>query len=176
MIPEEKELVFDIDMTDYDDVRGCDCKQQRRPICAQCWPLMRVAAQLLEHALRSEFGYEHVLWIYSGRRGVHAWVLDARARMLTQEQRGAIGQYLSVVLKGGEGVPTRPELYNVMHPSLKWAYEHVLEPYFAHRIEQGLLTREDMRNKILAYLPPGTTSDAVAVLTAQIWPTVSLRM
>lgn len=156
MVPEEKELVFDIDMTDYDDVRGCDCKQQRTAMCAQCWPLMRVAAQVLEQVLKEEFGYEHIMFIYSGRRGIHCWVLDGRARTLTHEQRAAIGQYLSVTLKGGEGVPTRPELYSVLHPTLKWSYEHVLEPYFKHRVENGLLAREDMRNKILAYLPVGT--------------------
>ncbi len=156
MAPEEKELVFDVDMTDYDDVRGCDCKQQRTPMCALCWPLMRVAAQVLEHVLKEEFGYEHIMFIYSGRRGIHCWVLDSRARTLTHEQRAAIGQYLSVTLKGGEGVPTRPELYAVLHPTLKWAYDHVLEPYFKQRVEGGLLAREEVRNKILAYLPVGT--------------------
>ena len=61
-----------------------------------------------------------------------------------------------MTLKGGEGVPTRPELYSVLHPTLKWAYDHVLTPYFKHRVENGLLAREDIRNKILAYLPVGT--------------------
>lgn len=155
MVPEEKELVFDVDMTDYNDVRGCDCKQNGTPMCAQCWPLMRVAAQVLEHVLHDEFGYAHLMFVYSGRRGIHCWVLDQRARTLTHEQRAAIGQYLSVTLKGGEGVPARPELYSVLHPTLKWAYEHVLEPYFAARVAEGLLTSAEMRNKILAYLPLG---------------------
>jgi DNA primase small subunit len=37
------------------------------------------------------------MWVYSGRRGVHCWISDERARKLTQEARRALVSYLEVI-------------------------------------------------------------------------------
>ena len=91
---EQRELVFDIDLTDYDEVRMCGCSGAK--ICPKCWKMMAMAVKVMDAGLREDFGFEHIAWFYSGRRGVHAWVCDANARELSNEGRSAVAQYFEV--------------------------------------------------------------------------------
>jgi len=146
--PVEKELVFDIDMTDYDDVRNC-CSDAK--ICLRCWKLMNIAIKVLDRALREDFGFEHLLWIYSGRRGVHCWVCDERARKLNDSGRAAVVSYLSAYTGGEKAQKVR--LTNPIHPSLAEALT-VTEPEFeTYCQEQGLFQGEDRWKKILEMIP-----------------------
>lgn len=115
--PVSKELVFDIDLTDYDNVRTC-CSEGN--ICRKCWQFITIAIKVMTDALKNDFGFKHILWVYSGRRGAHAWVCDARARNLTDAQRSAIVGYLTVLggTSGRKINTTRP-----WHPHISRSFE-----------------------------------------------------
>lgn len=86
-------------MTDYDGVRTC-CTSAG--ICKRCWAFIANAVRVLDAALRTQFGYQHLLWVYSGRRGIHAWVSDEEAIGLTDELRRAVVGALTVIEGGKE--------------------------------------------------------------------------
>ena len=113
------------DMTDYDDIRTC-CKGG--DICHKCWPLMTIAVKVVDTGLREDFGFQHLFWVYSGRRGVHCWVCDARARCMTNEQRAAVADYFSVYKGSDQG--KKVSLNTPLHPSLQRAYDLVLRDYW----------------------------------------------
>lgn len=94
LAPTHRELVFDIDLTDYDEIRQCGC--QGANICNICWQYMKMAVLTMDEGLRQDFGFQHICWIYSGRRGIHAWISDSNARELTDAGRAAVAKYFEV--------------------------------------------------------------------------------
>lgn len=112
--PLSKELCFDIDLTDYDDVRTCCDKAN---ICEKCWTFITMAIKVVDVALRQDFGFKHIMWVYSGRRGAHAWISDRAAMTMTDQQRKAIAGYLDVV-RGGAQSGKRVNLPRPLHPHL----------------------------------------------------------
>ncbi|KDQ50344.1 hypothetical protein JAAARDRAFT_200027 [Jaapia argillacea MUCL 33604] len=67
-------------MTDYDTVLTC--------------------FRVLDPSIRDQFGYKHLLWVYSGRRGIHLWISDKEAMELTDEHRKAIVGWIAVIQGG----------------------------------------------------------------------------
>jgi hypothetical protein len=64
---------------------------------------MGAAVRFLDGVLRSSFGFANIMFVYSGRRGVHCWVCDDEARKLTDEARGAVVSYISVLASAAGG-------------------------------------------------------------------------
>uniref|UniRef100_A0A8C5E432 DNA primase n=1 Tax=Gouania willdenowi TaxID=441366 RepID=A0A8C5E432_GOUWI len=146
----EKELVFDIDMTDYDDVRSC-CSAA--DICSKCWTLMTIAIRILDRALREDFGFKHLLWVYSGRRGVHCWVCDEAARKLTVAARSAVAEYLSLI-KGGEETMKKVVLMDPIHPFIRASLAVVNKYFLRYALQdQDILGQKESVEKVLALTP-----------------------
>lgn len=156
--PLTKEIVLDIDMTDYDAIRTC-CEGAR--ICSKCWAWLRVAIKVLDTALREDFGWKHILWVYSGRRGVHAWVCDRSARQFDDRTRSAVATYLECI-KGGDGKGKKVSVRRPLHPLFDRSLK-TLKECFQNDILKGQdpWRGNDRARDLLNLLPDQTLNSAL---------------
>ncbi|KAF2088476.1 prim-pol domain-containing protein [Saccharata proteae CBS 121410] len=148
--PLSKELVFDIDMTDYDEIRTC-CTGAN--ICHNCWTFITMAIKVVDVALKEDFGFKHILWVYSGRRGAHAWVCDRRARELDDQKRRSIAGYLEL-LKGGDQGGKKVNVKRPLHPHLQRSLD-ILRDHFQNDIifSQDPWASAEKSSHLLGLLP-----------------------
>lgn len=137
-------------MTDYDDIRTCCTKAS---ICNKCWTFVTMAIKVVDVTLREDFGFEHILWVYSGRRGAHAWVCDQRARNLSDDRRRAVANYLEIV-RGGSSSGKRVNVKRPLHPHLTRSLD-ILKPYFGSTVltDQDTFSRPEQADRLLSLLP-----------------------
>lgn len=80
-----------------------------------------MAIKVVDAALREDFGFQHIMWVYSGRRGAHAWISDKRARAMDDQKRRALAGYLEVIKGGaqsGKKVNVKRTFNGDLHPHL----------------------------------------------------------
>ena len=128
LVPELRELVFDIDLNDYEhfsidsnDISACDA----------AWPLVSFGMCIVTRVLDKVFGFRHFLLVYSGRRGAHLTVHDARACALTDEARAAIVSFLQPSDQAGRG--GRHDFGRlIQHPCFAELFESHIVPFWEH--------------------------------------------
>ena len=148
-VPVEKEIVFDIDMTDYDDVRRC-CKGT--VVCNKCWKFMICASKILDDALRKDLGFQNLLWVFSGRRGIHCWVCDEKARKMTGPQRSAVASYIAIsTIKTEFG--SSMDIKDFKYPSIARATKIVKKYFEIIMNEQDFFADIGHCKKILGFVP-----------------------
>lgn len=128
MKAQEKEVVFDIDMDDYDAYRTC-CSGAN--VCSKCWKFISLAMQIINVALVEDFDYTDFIWVFSGRRGAHCWISDKRSRLLNDNQRRNLLDYMNVVRD--RNLDKRLNLKRPYHPHLTRSLE-ILKPHFVEII------------------------------------------
>ena len=92
-------------MTYVSVASNCACLLWHRDkeICSKCWPILCNSARIIDEALRGtllstlpvDFGFQHVFWVFSGRRGLHCWVFDDGTAALDQSNRKSIINYIT---------------------------------------------------------------------------------
>ena len=92
-----KELVFDVDVPDFD--RFCECGVTHSKIlCPVCWLHIEGSYYIIRFIMTAVFGYgdANLLFVFSGGKGMHCFNNDARAMSLNQGQRDAIYNYVHI--------------------------------------------------------------------------------
>jgi len=157
LTPVQRELVFDIDMTDYDSIRTC-CSGA--DICKRCWGFVGAAVRVLDSAIRQQFGYKHLLWVYSGRRGIHLWVSDREAMALTDDQRRSLVNFLTVI-QGGKEMHKKVNVRAVIKgssadlpPSIRQALDQLVGPFGdLVLLDQDCFRKEEGWKELLQLIP-----------------------
>lgn len=55
-----------------------------------------MAMLVMNDILQEDFDFQSILWVFSGRRGIHAWVCDEAAREMNNEMRSAVVSYCNI--------------------------------------------------------------------------------
>lgn len=120
---------------------------------------MQFAMKIVDKVLEEDFGFQHRLWVYSGRRGIHCWVADEAARRLTSQARSAIAEYITIV-KGSDSQVKKVNLPYNLHPSLRRAARVIQKGFDEYAcIKQDFLGDDVKVTKLLNLVPTECRED-----------------
>ena len=184
MRPVARPFVLDLDLDDFpaaaffgvtkDDQEGCDA-------LLDC---VLLGAKVLEKTLLDVFGFEQTVVFYSGRRGVHLWVLDKRAFERSAEARSAIVSALSP--QGGTPIVAHPSFASAVDllmegfPKLSCWQEQRFREVFAAKLDfrsvpSDWVRAKDPWRRLLDLIPPSQlwmTDKLRRVVVAEAWPRI----
>lgn len=109
-----RHLVFDWDI-DHDQRRQWNkCLCGPKEICDRCWmAFAEPAKESLLYVLREYCRFKRIVPCFSGRRGIHFWVLDDEVSFLSEQQRQMLLERISLQgLLPSE--PLKKELYQIL--------------------------------------------------------------
>lgn len=162
-VPIEREFIMDFDLSDY----GVDADSVDD--CARAWPLIVLAMKSVGLVLESHFGFEHVVYAHSGRRGGHVWVLDAAARELTDEERKAIVSWCTPHGRETQGGKVRFE-WACTHPNFRELSALAEKCFVRHCLPSvdagglGMLDEPDDRVDFAEAISPRLAAEKEAIL------------
>lgn len=92
---EEKELVFDIDITDFK--RYCPCGENKT-VCSICWLHIEGAALVLRYILLNIMAIEerYLLWVFSGKKGFHCVINESTCMKMGEDERTNLHRTFSI--------------------------------------------------------------------------------
>lgn len=153
-----RELVFDLDLCDYDEVRFCSCvKSEKKTSCENCWLFVDIAVQIMDFLLENKFGLVHRFWVFSGSKGVHCWVLDSTAVGFSKEMRQYICNYLEF--------SQETDFFEC--PLLRRCYDEIVFPFFRERVFP-YVPRNAMLDHLVYYAKRFLTSEVQDFLQTAI--------
>lgn len=160
MKPISKELIIDIDLTDYDEIRTC-CKGTS--ICNKCWKFISIAIKIIDIAIIEDFGINNRIWVFSGRRGVHCWISDSNIRYLKEQNRRSFIEYLDILnIKNNKNKKGIFGMKKPYHPHVERSLD-ILKNEFVEIIlkEQGTWDNIDANKDLIMTIPDSRLRNAL---------------
>lgn len=146
---EKKELVFDIDLTDFRRFCGCDGKKEMCPIC---WLHIEGSVLMLDHFLQDSLQYreKNILWVFSGGKGIHCIVNNIVAINLSERERVRLHESISIREEDDTTLIQYIAMKCVSHPEfIKSLVDHFLSQVIRKR---DLLTNSKFESFCLTRL------------------------